>query len=417
MTKHSVRPAPEPAATPTESKPSPAQQLLASYQQKMAARDSEAARVIAEQLIALEPAQARHYIRLGQCHIDLREQEQALAAYQQALQLAHQRPLAELIANIQQRLLAALPCPAKGRPTGPMDTHYQLIGGRINLGMLVHQHADQDYLTKIERNSVSARKESFFYRELAAHFPELKHAAPAFMDVVQFDDIQYLTLERVNFAERNKDFQQICHLSQQITTVPYHPSLYQYALPQTSPKITVRSQSAVRFFGAIHTKTGTEHLFDSLLNYCHQHQYDSKTCRLINRLRTGILNKQLFGHLHPEKHYALLHGDFKKENIGLNEKEQALVACDWGSFLVGPHFIDLAFYAYLSRTPLTEIQSRYLYRQRLSAIEMGYFWLAYLIFHIIALRSLNQPGQTENRLRRYIEPACREIRRHLQLRP
>lgn len=364
--------------------------------------DWDAAKSIAETLIERDPLQANYHFRLGRTYSFLNNYKEAEKVYKTGLQHQHKIPFDQLIEKVQ-----------RGFTNQPADvsSKYVFINGRNNLGAIIHQDGSKKYFTKISRMSRGARREETFYREICAKFPTLKETVPSYIDSKVIDHIIYLTIEMIDddFPIEKDHINNIITSSLQIASITYQDLINEYSNPNYLFQLTNRAISVVLFFTNIHEKHYNERLFTSLYQLIERNDFPIDVKKTIQQLESLIMKTNLYAFIKPEKHYSLLQGDFIPQNIKINRQDEVPIVFDWGTFTIGPHFIDIARYLSASFIPYSEVKKVYLSNNetggQLSVIEQIFFLYSMILFYLLT----TSPIKINTRLSDFILPALKDM--------
>lgn len=341
--------------------------------------DWKAAKTCAEVLIKINPNQANHHIRLGGIYSQLKTYSEAKEAYKNALIYSHGLTMEILIEKIQ-----------RGFTENPADvsTRYVHIGGMNNLGAFIHEFGNKKYFTKITKYKGINKREAFFYKELCADFPILQQLAPMYIDSQIMDQILYLTIEMIDGSPAKPEhFKQARDVSEKIASIKYQDLIGKFKLPNYQFQFNLRNPNIVaHFFTKIHKKKYNRKLFDSLQSLITQNAYPEAVHQMVLRLESLVMDNQLYDLIEPEKHYTLMHGEFKPDSIIIEEDSGTPYVIDWSTFTIGPHFVEMARYLSAFLTSYAEIKQLYLDKDQTvgkrTSIERIFFLYALILFYI-----------------------------------
>jgi len=371
--------------------------------------DWKATKSITNTLLEISPKNSNYYFKLGRAYSYLRNKKGAKQAYKAGLMYRHGMSIKELIKKVQSGFI--------GQSDEMIMSKYVFMGGRNNLGAIHHEYRNKKYITKISRSNKGTQREGIFYKEICSQFPILKKIAPLYVDLQTIDNIQYLTIEKIDDIKKKKSIEKVIEISQLISTVNYqdiiknHPNLnYPLTLKSRTNYITI-------FFTQIHKKHYNQQLFSALRKFAHQNKYPEHTVQIIQQLEKLIMGNQLYTFIKPEKHYSLLHGDFAPSNMKIKKDDNALKVFDWATFKTGPHFIDIARYFVISSTSYSDIKELYLFNEQLDRkmdlIERIFFLYAFILFHFIILK--NKKKILDKTVSELILPALLDLEVHISI--
>lgn len=363
--------------------------------------DWKDAKSIAEDLIELNPQEGENYIKLGKAYSWLNKKKQAEETYKTGLEYKHGIPFDDLKKKIQRNFT---------NHSNEIKTKYLYLGGKNNLGTFLHEFKGKKYITKISKLSISTTREENFYKDVLTNFPLLKDVVPVYVDSQTHDQIQYLTIEMLEGEITSKSLEEMIDVSRQISSIQYqditniHPNLtYAFSFKN-------RASSVVIFFTQIHREYCNQILFSALKEQIKIKSYPKEVAQIIGRLESLIMDNRLYAFINPNKHYSLLHGDFKTTNMKVNEQDNAVKLFDWAGFKAGPHFVDIARYVTQSSVSFSEVKESSLFNQQsdkyLSLIEQIFFLYVYILFYFVVLK--NRKKQNEI-ITEFINPALTEM--------
>jgi len=363
--------------------------------------DWRAVQMVAEDLVKVQPKESQYYFELGRGYAETNDIQKAKAAYKIGLIYKHHLSTEQLIERIEQQIT--------DQPE-TLQTTYTFLGGRNNVGVFIHEGETTDYFTKISRLDRSSLREGRFYKQISTQFTDLQTAVPRFINDYVKDDIQYLTLERVESTKKTVTVEELAELSKRITSVRYNDLINDF--PNPNFELVLKNNvvdGVMHFFSNIHEMTQNERLFQTAKKFAEQNGFSPDVFKALRRLEQIIMNGQLYHEIIPEQHYSLLHGDFRLANMVIRKETEQLLALDWGSFLIGPHFMDMALLLTEFRIPIEDIKEKYLFKDDgaayLSDIEQIYFYSAYFFYYFIKLNERSE----EKILNHFMLPAIAEI--------
>lgn len=359
--------------------------------------DWEKAICVSKKLINIDPDNKEYYLRSGRAYSWSGDKINAKEMYKQVLLLTHDTSFNHIIKKVQK---------------GFMDTpdkekaKYVLPGGMNNLGMIFHEDKERSYVTKITY-AKEDKKERLFYTELLNEFPQLQQVVPLFIDLKTLDNIQYLTIEMLGKG-KGVPLSDVIKTSQQLSKVKYNSIVNLFPNDQYPYVLKKRANFITPFFTQIHKKSYNEKLFKDFKRFIDRNIYVPQDIEIINRMEDLILDNELYLWINPEKHYSLIHGDFKLPNIGENQNGE-LKVFDWSGFKIAPHFIDIARYFQATSTSYSDVRKNYLFNEsldrKLSTIERVFFLYAFILFHFIILSKNNR----DEKINKYILPALMDM--------
>lgn len=339
---------------------------------------------IASDLIKINPTEVNYYVELGRALADVGEMEKAQAAFKVGLIHAHHLSTEQLIRKIQQGITNS---------NADISSTYTFLGGKNNLGVILHKMKGKEYFTKITRQTTNNIRERLFYEKVLSVYPQLQGITPAFIAAEDLDDIQYVTIEKIEDIKKEVTVDEVLLVAEQITAVSYQEIVDKFPNRKYTLRIGHRTaQSSFYFFVKIHEKRQNEYLFKALYTYVAEYSIE-EMYPIIQRMEEIVMDNKLYDAISPRKHYSLLHGDFKLDNMSIN-KDGELKVLDWGEFMVGPHFLDMALFFSTLSPAFSEIEDKYLenteMNRTLSVPEKIYFSLALMINYLILITPENK---------------------------
>ncbi len=351
-------------------------------------------------LIKIKPKEAKYYFELGRAYAETQQGEKAKAAFKIGLIYQQDMGTEQLAETIQKRIT---------KEPGGMISDYTFLGGRNNLGMFTHSIHGLEYVTKIIRIGKGILPEKMYYEEILKEYESLQKIVPEFKDAYILNDTLFITMEKMEKITRKIGIDEIIQASTEISKIGYQDIIQSHPNPRY--EFVLKNgigDSVVKFFTLIHKKEQNEDLFKTAKVYAEQNGLQGVGGDIIDRLENIFMNRQLYEYLLPEKHYSLLHGDFKTDNMAL-KKDGALQIIDWGSYVVGPSFMDMANFFTTLPIPIEGIKESYLdnetIEKKLSTIEQMFFLYGYIMIQFVKIKPENQ----ESLIADFIMPALAEL--------
>lgn len=356
----------------------------------LAQNDYSSIITISGDLIKVNPNEANYYFELGRALSHIGETDKAKSAFRIGLIRVHHMSTEQLIKKIQQSITS---------DSAEISSLYTFLGGKNNLGVILHTFGEKEYFTKITRQDEDSLRERLFNERVMSTYQQLEEIAPTFITAESLDQLQYITVEKIGNIKKGITIEEVLTIVEQITSVGYKEIVDKYPNPNYKFQINHQiGQSSVYFFTRIHEKQQNEDLFAALYKYAEEFSL-GEIIPIISRMETIIMRNHLYDEIIPETHYTLLHGDFKLENMSVNNDGQ-LKVLDWGQFTIGPHFIDLALFFSTIRPKFSKIVEKYLenmdLKRVLSIPEKLYFSLALIINYLIVTTPKNQQYLLDN---------------------
>lgn len=363
-------------------------------------REWELAKSVVIQLIELAPNKANNYFLLGRIYTYLANDKMAEKYFIKGLEAKHNTTMKELIWKIQSGFTYI---------KDVVDSEYLYLGGKNNLGSIVHESKNYKYITKISVYSEVAKQEEKFYKDILEDFPILKELAPSYVCSEVIDNILYLTITKIdNVPLYSKGRLDIIETSKKLTSISYKDIVSRYPNPKYAFVVENRPISIVQFFTKIHEKKYNEFLFDGMYKLIEQNNYPSAIKEIILRLEGAIMPYRLYLFINPEKHYSLIHGDFIPSNIKRRDNDSSIIVLDWAMYTVGPRFLDIAKFFSATPAPFSMVKKLYLndlHEENSSMIEKVFFLYALILLYITRLTE----KYVESRLNDCIYPALDEL--------
>src|SRR5699024_7655729 len=133
-----------------------------------------------------------------------------------------------------------------------------------------------------------------------------------------------------------------------------------------------------------------ERLFVLLDKLMKQNNYPDAARSVVHSIESCIMDYDLYRFLIPEIHYSLVHVDYNQSNSKIAKQDQKVKVCDWETFKIGPHFIDIARYLSGAHIPYSEVKEIYLHNEhlgkQLSLIEKIFFLYALILLYMLTFR-------------------------------
>lgn len=372
--------------------------------------DFKAAKVYAETLIHLEPEQSSSYIRLGSIYAQLKETAKVETAYQKALTYQHGMDLDALMYLVRNRVV---------NNPDQTSSHYVHMGGMNNLGAFIHEHAEGKYMTKIARYKGSNRREAFFYQEISTAFPILQEVVPAYIDSFVKDQILYLTIElKAGEFAVLEQFPEALAIHEKIASISYKEAADFFNIPSYRFQFNLRNPNIVtQFFTHIHEEAYNRQLFKSLRMLVSQREIPDTVDFLVNRLEALVMDNQLYVLVEPERHYTLLHGEYKPGTIIIEASTNKGYVIDWSTFTIGPPCVEIARYLSASLPVYQTVQQLYLHQAKqidqLTFVERILFLYAIVLFYILRFIK-SQNTDTREKIEQFITEALDEMARLIE---
>lgn len=354
---------------------------------------------IIKQLLTIDSSNPDYYFYMGRINSYLRNNEEAKNNYINGLLFKHDTNYEELVEMIQKECFPDY----EG-----IDSSYVFMGGKNNLGAFVHKVNNEEFITKITKIGNGSKKETTFYEEVVSLFPQVQDAVPRFISSINKNDINYLTIEKIEFNNSACSFDDVVKASQLVSSIPYKSINRKFPNSNYNYRLKNRANFITPYFTNIHKKVYNNKLFNNLKKFSEQRGDSQVIQDIILYLEHEIMDNELFLYINPDKHYSLLHGDFQPSNILFDKKSEKIKIIDWPTFKVGPKFIDLTRYFQASLTSFKDIQSYYLNNDevnKLELIEKVFFLYSFILFHFLILNKHN----VYSNLNHFIIPALIEM--------
>src|SRR5699024_2017226 len=219
-----------------------------------------------------------------------------------------------------------------------------------------------------------------FYKSLCSNHQSLNTISPAYIDCQVMDKVMYLTIEWID------------HLKGPIHTIDIYKkykhisSVKPQELKEFTPQLTYfagfkpRINSIMIYFSNIEKKEVNEELFQKIHHVMKQKKYSDHVCNVIKDLEGLILNNYLYLFIDKNKHYSLLHGSLKPDNIKRKKEDTSIKIFDWAGVKIGPRFMDVVNYLVNIEEAFTNIKTDFLYNDEnnnnLTSIEKIFFLYA-----------------------------------------
>ncbi|HLQ95914.1 MAG TPA: phosphotransferase [Pseudogracilibacillus sp.] len=373
--------------------------------------DWNKAKTCSEKLIQLEPETPAHHIRLGGIYAQLKETQEAENAYQDALTYQHGMDMEELMSLVQQRI---------AEQPASIQTHYVHMGGMNNLGAFIHETEQGKYMTKIAVNKGANKREAFFYEEIVKTFPVLQDIVPTCLDSFVQDNILYITMEwKAGKFAGLEQFPEVLEMHEKLASIPYNDIVDLFHLPSYKFQFNLRNPNIVtQFFTQIHKENVNRQLFKSLRTLVEQKETPATVDFLITRLESFVLDNQLYLLVEPERHYTLLHGEYKPGTIIIEEGTAKGYVIDWSTFTIGPPCVEIARYLSAELPSYSKIQEIYLHHEKrmdqLTFVERIFFLYAMVVFYILRfIKSKNTA--TREKITQFITEVLNELEKLIEL--
>lgn len=358
---------------------------------------------VAEKLIKINPENSIYYFNAGRVFAITTRYTEAKRLYLEGLKLEHRLSFAELTKQIKMDFTSN---PNK------FTTEYIFINGSNNFGAFLHTRGDEKYFTKISEYNRGSKREKIFYKEIRPDYEELKKITPKYISSKKIGRLHYITIEALNGPDidsENEDIKNVIDVAQKISKVDYIDIKNKFPNPNYAFRMRNRPNSILIYFTKIHEKQYNEKMFSSLYKLIGYKGYSSAINSVIKRVEKQIMENKLYVFMNPYKHYSLLHGDFIRKNLKLEQENDSIKVFDWGSFTLGPHFINIARYLTSALIPYEQIKKSYLfnetYEKSLTDIEKIFFLYSLIPFYILRVKE----KEADQYLCNYILPAVEEL--------
>lgn len=359
----------------------------------------EDAKKVAEELIKINPV-ANNYFKLGRASAWHGEDLKAKSNFIKGLELKHKKSLDEIKEIIKKQISG-----------GDLKSSYEIIGGKNNYGVFVHEQKGQKRLfTKISENKTSIQNEEFFYAKITVKHPKLKRIAPKYVDCITIDGMQYMTLEYIKGRHPTRSHvESVINAARQISSIKVS-ALEKLGFQQQRRSFTLTSRlwSAVQFFTQIHRKHRNVQLLKSLRKQLRKSSAPAKATKIVDRLEKFVLGNELYKYMNPS-HYTLLHGDLDPTNILIDSKGKVKIV-DWASITHGPSFLDQARFICTAVIPFERVKKLKFYSQDLSDVERIFFLYACIVMHMITGGAMDKQAFM-NVMKDHVQPTLSEMER------
>lgn len=326
---------------------------------------------------------------LARCYMKLGKTEQVARNMQIYLELNFDIELQDIIFKIKREI---------GLNTDYIKSSYHNIGGRGNLGFIEHtwkkSNNGKKYLTKITREtSRNTQKEKMFYLEICERFPALQKIIPQLINITTLreNDLCFLTMEKIigRQPHEKKHMKDIVDAQKILASIKYTDVINLMDKNDVNPGFSLNDlnssagKRARNTFATIHKASVNEETINWLYQKANLFNCSAETVGLVKKLEYFMLDLKLYEKLRPEENYVLLHGDFGRNNMLVDEEKGRLYLYDWSSYLAGPVGFDMAFYFRKRRWPFKKVEKMFLsnpeYSGYLKDIEKVFFLYALLV--------------------------------------
>lgn len=355
--------------------------------------------VIAGDLIKIDPRESQYYFELGRGYAELNDREKAQSAFKIGLIYKHDISTEKLIEEIESGITDY---------TDEINSIYTYLGGMNNVGVMIHEINDQQLFTKITKTDLASVRERLFYEEILPEFEMLAKVVPGYITTKLMNDLQYMTMEKIDNIKKEISVDEVIHVTDQITAVPFEKIVEKF--PNPNYLYTLQHNIGppiVRFFTQIHRKEQNELLFKTLHSYAVEAGVIEQMLPVLNRIEKVIMENKVYNMLTPKVHYSLLHGDFKLDNMSIRESDNLLQVLDWGAFAIGPRFMDMVYFFGSIAPEFREVKKKYIenieMKRPLEIQEKIYFSFALCLFYFIKIKPENAEKLIENSMLPLVE--------------
>lgn len=273
-----------------------------------------------------------------------------------------------------------------------INSCYHDLGGLNNLGMFIHklEHQDKPFAISKLQNSVAAGREYRFQRWQENYAANQLSAKAFFLGVLKDEDYSWVSGEILYKAENLSDievkalFDKLSVSAENLKDLSLDGSVRSlvYEL-EDNTKIKSVLLNLISQLGTENAAKFTKRFFNerkSLLS-CSNGLYE-KLDNLFTKYFSHVLKEDI------SFMYGLVHGDFKKQNIMLDEEGNCKVI-DLQYYTYGIRIWDLAFYYSKESRDFSEIYSNLLKNFSWRIIELETFIIFYLIATTLHIKNKN----------------------------
>jgi hypothetical protein len=305
--------------------------------------------------------------KMAWCYLELGEDNLSSSYMRTALELKLKSDWDNIIKKIQQAL----------GPLADITSTYEYIRGCNSIGIFEHlvesserKEVSKSYITKIIPEKRLFEKESKFYLEICSRYPFLKNIIPEPSNITEARGLYFITMEKIIGKmpdEGNLDT--IIAVSNLIGSIKY-PDIIEL-LPAHEVSLPSKySQYFIEFtylFANIHKESSNIEVFNWLFERINTICCSDEIRKLVKRLKDMILDAALYKYIKPEEDYVLLHNDFHRENIFMEDNGSRCCVIDWEKYNIGPRGLDLVRF-FLDFNPSFEVIHN-LYLSKISAMD------------------------------------------------
>lgn len=334
-------------------------------------------------------ASSNNTFLLGGIYSSLKENEKAKVCFTKSLELRHNLKIDYLIERVGKEIIKNKKTPYQHIFDQPAS--YKFINGKSNYGAFIHYHGNKKYFTKISEFDRLSMREEEFYKCISKEFPILKGIVPNYLTSFKLDGILYLTIEFLESDESNhENLKNVIKTSQNLASINYKDIQDKFPNLKYSFKLKNKPNPTAIFFTKIHKQKYNEKLFEHLELLMKEHEYPNEIMDKIAELKHIILSNKLYVFINPTKHYSLIHGDFNRKNVRVDQESRKIQVIDWETYKIGLKTIDIARFVSANRISYSLIREVYLnddeLNGNLTVLEKIFFLYILVIFYILTIR-------------------------------
>ena len=223
------------------------------------------------------------------------------------------------------------------------------LGGMNNYGQVQHEIIDEniskEYITKISTPE-KIKREYYFYSKICEENPKLKSVTANLLGYFESDnrEMAFLTIDKITGNSAGLEHLQKVISAHKVLSLVTH-NLGEIGLNTPNKKVFAKSNYKTivspTTFSGVHLEEVNKIIFKWLHEKILNHKYKCTGKSILSKLESIIIKDKFYEKIIPCRHFSLVHGDFGRHNILVDEKSEKIYIIDWSGYFFGPATFDM----------------------------------------------------------------------------